>query len=1078
MKEQGAGRSGGTEAANAEPDPGSVSKARSVVVDLRLSTISAPGEPPPKLEASAGPRERGDIPAALRDRYEIIALLGQGGMGAVYRAKDRQLQRDVALKILSVQEADTGQRVLREARSQARIDHPNVCKVFEAGADRDACHIVMEYIDGAPFGVACTRMTLEEKVWVVAQVARALHAAHWLGLVHRDVKPSNIMVKEGEDGAYTPYLVDFGIAREVDERGRTQTGSLAGTPAFMAPEQARGDIHALDRRTDVYGLGATLFDVLTGRPPFAASSPWGLLASIQNQEAPAVRSLSPEVPQDLEAVVARCLEKLPGGRYESAKALAEDLERFLDGDPVKARRLSPGYVLYRKARKHRGHVALAIAALLGALSIVSLWARERRLSATRASLARELGEDVKEMELFLRGAFELPLHDVEREKDVVRARLGAIRARMTALGPAGEAPGQYALGRGYLALQQPEDARSHLEKASAAGYASPELDYALGLSLGELYTRAMEESKRIDNPDRKKARVAGIEAEYAEPARRHLRASLGARLEAPVYVEGLLALYEGKPEEALDKARVAFAAMPWLYEAKKLEGDARFAIGSRYGPDAAFDYDRMTVEFQAAAEAYAGAAEIARSDPRVHEAECRLWAQVMNAATTHTDSLRPSHDRAKAACDRAIAASSRDDRAHLDLAVVQFSYAWWIAAGEGPIVPGGARGPALATASETSVDPEAAMKDAIALGEDAVRRSPGDPMAFYVMAEAQRSDARYVTDRGLDALREIDGAIASYRQAIDRDGTFIWALNGVAYAWVMKAEVEMSRGLDPAASLEASLAASHRARDLDRSFLGAYAHESIAHMRRAEHLVDARLDPAPAIEPWRAAVLAAKALSPSWPWAAYHGAYQSWFEARYLLDTGRDAGPVLEEATRIAGDALKSAPSDAAINLLAGQIATTTAIDLLRRGHDPTSVLREGRACLQRAGAAAPWDLSARVFLSRVEIVGLLWAARAHHVGADALRVARAPLLPLLDRERVDPRLYQALAEIAAIEADWLLASRKSADVAVRTGLAMAAKALALNPHMDEALEIEARLNADVLRGRGRLERSARGLRP
>jgi serine/threonine-protein kinase len=1001
------------------------------------------------LAVSTAPPERGDLPAALLERYQIVALLGRGGMGVVYRAHDQRLRRDVALKILSGLGEDGGRRVLREARAQARIDHENVCQVFEAGVDGDVCHIAMQYVDGAPLGVAGKRMTLVEKVRVVAQVARALDEAHRVGLVHGDVKPSNIMVKQGEDGGPKPYLVDFGIAREVGERGHTCTGAVVGTPAFMAPEQARGDVHALDRRSDVYALGATLFDVLTGRPPFLATHPSRLIDAVLKDEAPGVRSLCPEVPAELEAIVARCLQKAPERRYASAKALGDDLERFLHGGAPRVGAPAPRSRLLRSPRARRIGVALAGVALLAALAIVALWARARALAAPPPPLARELDADVKEMDRLLSGAFALPLHDVERDKDVVRARLDALEARLPALGPAGEGPVHYALGRGYLALQEPEDALHHLEKAVAAGYAPPGIDHALGLAQGQLYLSGLDEAERLYlDPQRKRARLAKVETKYGAPAHRSLQASLGAPLASPSYVEGLIALYDGKPAAALDRARKVFAAMPRLYQAQKLEGDAHVALASRLGDEPALEHDRKMASYQAAAEAYAAAAQIAASDPQVREAECRLWALVMSAAIAHHDSPRPSHESAKAACERAIAVSSRSARAHLELAIVQLSYASWVATSGSMI-----------SASDPPEDPDVVLAEAISLAQKATPGCARDPLACYVLGEAHRSAALRLAERGLDARAEVDLAIAAYDQAIIHGSTFTWAVNGLAQAFALKAETEIARGLDPAASLETSLSHSRRALQLYPGSLDAHRHACAAYLLMAEHLVDTGRDPAPTREPWRAAAVAGKASIPGSPsFFESQAAYQAWLEARYALDAGRDPATALEEGTRIAAEALARAPAEVDPNVVAAHLATTRAIDRLRRGADPTPALDEARACLARVAATRPGDVAQHVHRSRVEIVGLQWAAKEHHLAAESFATARAPLLPLLDRERVDPRLYQALAEIDEIEATWRMDRRANADSAIDAGLAMVAKALALNPHLGRALATQGAL--------------------
>lgn len=991
----------------------------------RTATVTARGAGRPDLamievkpDASAAA-----LPPSLQERYECTALLGKGGMGVVHRAWDRRLGREVALKFLTGDDPDLGERLLREARSQARVDHPNACKVYEVGVSDGTRYIVMQLVNGASFDAIRGEMTLEEKARVVRQIALALHEAHRLGIVHRDVKPNNIMVERAEDGALRPFLMDFGIARDVGAAGQTATGVVAGTPAFMAPEQARGEIRSLDRRTDVYSLGATLYDVLAGRPPFVAPNTWQLLEQIKNEEAPPIRRLAPDIPEDIEAILAACLEKEPRRRYESAKALGEDLQRFLDGDPVSARRLSPGYRLLRKARKHRGLVALSGAALLAAIVVATLWIRGRRLAAEEANLARELGEEAKAMEVFLRIAHGLPLHDVEQEKDVMRSRLQRIEARMLAAGRAGQGPGQYALGRGYLALQEPEQALSHLRMASAAGYSSPDLDYAMGLSLGELFTKASREARRIDNPERRKARVAAIEAEYKDPALGRLRAALGASIESAAYVEGVIALYEDRYEDAIAKAKEAHAKAPWLYEAKKLEGDARFAMGSKFRHDAAFDVAAMMDHFQRAAEAYGAAAEVARSDPQIHEAECALWVQVMNAATARKELLRPSLDKARAACGRAIAASSRRDAGHLDLAFVQASFAW--------LIVGGA----------LQEDPGEAIRAALALGQEAMRRSPREPMAPYLVGYGSLAEVSYLDDRGLDSGPAFERGVAAYEQAIRLDPTFLWAVSELGLLHATRVRSEALRGVDPAATVARALASCARARELDPSFLGPRNTEIIAHLALAEHLADEGRDPTAELATIRRAVETGRKLSRDWPAADGYLSYVQWFEARHELHARRDPSGSIDEGMRLA-----STPA------AMGKLGITRALHLLGRGEDPEPALRGARESFQRASEAAPWDLGYRVWRARVEIVHLRWAARVRRLDEASFGAARAPLLALLDQDRVDPRLYEAMAEIDAIEATWLLDERKSAREVIARGLAMVDRALARNPRMAPAL--------------------------
>ena len=302
------------------------------------ATLTAEGTAAPRAAAAVSGAV--EIPPSLYARFEGFQVAGRGGMGTVYRARDLRLGRTVAVKLLFHQDPKGG--LLREARSQARLRHPNVCEVFEAGVADQVPFIVMRYIEGAPLQQAKADMSLEEKVAAVRDVALALHEAHRIGLIHRDVKPGNILVERLEDGSFRPLITDFGIARDTSDAGVTMADSVQGTPAFMAPEQAAGRTRALDRRTDVYGLGATLYDAPAGRLPITADSVLSLLRKLVEAEPTPLREAAAEIPADLEAIVMKRLEKDSAGRFESRKVLTVRLKRFLEGVQVLARRSSWG----------------------------------------------------------------------------------------------------------------------------------------------------------------------------------------------------------------------------------------------------------------------------------------------------------------------------------------------------------------------------------------------------------------------------------------------------------------------------------------------------------------------------------------------------------------------------------------------------------------------------------------------------------------------------------------------------------------------------------------------------------------
>ncbi len=285
--------------------------------------------------AEDAPRRAVQVPG-----YEIVRELGRGGMGVVYLARQTRLGRLVALKMIldgGHARQDDLQRFRTEAEAIARLQHPHIVQVFEVGDQEGLPFFSLEFCPGGNLDrkLAGSPLPPQEAAQLLAMLARAVQAAHQANVIHRDLKPANVLL--AADG--TPKVTDFGLARKLDEVGQTQTGSVMGTPSYMAPEQAAGQKH-LTPAVDVYGLGAVLYECLTGRPPFRAATPLDTVMQVLEGQPAPPRLLNPQVPRDLETICLKCLEKEPRRRYASAGEVADDLDRFLAGEPITARSLN------------------------------------------------------------------------------------------------------------------------------------------------------------------------------------------------------------------------------------------------------------------------------------------------------------------------------------------------------------------------------------------------------------------------------------------------------------------------------------------------------------------------------------------------------------------------------------------------------------------------------------------------------------------------------------------------------------------------------------------------------------------
>ena len=988
------------------PDPRDATLEESIAV---AHTLADSGE---RLQAA---------PRLSAERFQLVKLLGRGGMGEVHKAYDPTLRRHVALKILRKATPATAERLLVEAQAQARVEHPNVCRVYGVGEFDGQPFIALQLIEGQTLREIAPTLTLDERVRILRDVAEALHAAHRLGLVHRDVKPSNVLLARNEDGRYHPYVADFGLAREVSSL--EAAGSSGGTPLYMAPEQIRGDARSIDRRTDVYSLGATLYELMCGRPPFDGPTVDSLLQAVLHTEAQPLRKVQPSVPADLETIAMKCLAKDPQARYETARALAADLGRYLDGEPIQARPMGLGYRLGKWARKHRTKVAAGVLGLVVTGSFGALWLKERGQAVVRERLGQELGREVERIDSVLRYAALLPLHDTRRERVLVERRMAAIADRMHQMGAVAEGPGHYALGRGYAALRRLPEAERELRQAWKAGARGAEVSYALGQVLGRRFEEALAAAEKSQDLDERQARVQEAARSYREPALEFLRQARGLDLEVPEYAEGLMAYYEKRLDEAERKAEEALLRAPWLHEALVLIGDCRRARFSQLRD--AGDVQKATASLDQAGESYRRAVALAASSSPALEGECQRQVRRVDLEVDQSRLSASSVDTARAACDAALVA---DPDSYL--ALEELAELWW------------QKGRYQASHGE---DPRPTLALSVRRAADAAVHHHDSAEPAVQAARALYQQSEWELEHGDDPRATVETLLQAVERALHNSSREAWAHALRSLGYLTRASYEATHGLDPRPAFAQAIDEGHTSVRMDPSGL-ARVNLGSARFGLAAWQLAHGIDPRHELDEAQIVFDKFVKTQPGLDFGYLNGCAVFQLRAEYLLATGADPTADLDRALSLCERGRVLDGNDAALQINLGTAHLDRAEWLSRQHKDPLpelglSLTELSKATVIDADNALGWHFRAETYRRRAEY--LLSQKRS---ASDDLAAAGRDETRALVANAHDPDELRGLAETHRLKAMALIAGGARPDEELRAAMTA----------LDDALKVDA----------------------
>lgn len=987
--------------------------------------------------------------------YRLIELLGSGGMGRVFLAEQTEpWRRQVALKLLKTSLGGKEARIRFKAEQQAlaRLDHPNVGRILEAGTtDDDAPYFAMELVTGEPLIRYCDthKLSLRQRLGLMVAVCRGVEHAHRKQILHRDLKPSNVMIAE-VDGQAVPKIIDFGIAKALDQPltdATLATGGFLGTPTYMSPEALEGS-GDLDTRTDVYSLGVLLYELLTGVKPFEVetggfaslvirlreedtprpSTRWGHLDTQARERLAANRQtsmveLERRLRHELDWVVLKAMAKNRDQRYGSAAALAEDLERYLAHEPLVASPPSFGYHFSKLLRRHRLAVGLLVGLTVLGTSAVGYHLRSRRLVSDRSA---ELTREIERIDWMQRVAYQLPPGDRSAEHQLIRQGMARIEAAATALGGLDRGGGDYALGRGAMALHRLDEAYGHLQAAWEAGYRRPEAALSLGLVLSDLYESRLDRARLL--PSRSARRVARQKAgnELRDPAIEMLTAGRQSSVVSPSLLEAHIALLQDDVEEdsadsapddvsapiveaeaqldqVLSLSLTALEERPWLYEAHFLRARALGRQADRATRNN--ELDRADELLQQAVEAIRQGLAIGRSDPDGYLRLCETSARRLGFIVRH---IRPGVDEQHAQTLEACATARQIDPDRVDVDLVEAGA--WLDLIDVEVW-------------DRNEDPSSSMAEAERLLRGYLELRPDSSFAYQSLARAQNQLAVFQMRSGEDPRVAQGTAIELLQEALRLEPHDAALHENLCTILNARGDYEMNRGGDPRTDLAAAEHHGILAVEGAPDELTAYLYLGITYIRRAQYRVEHGIDPSADFEE---GLRRFQLLLDKWPSnGPAPNAIANMLMLRGLWETkqGSDPSASFEEAIPFAEQALVVNPDAAFPLFVRGQVKMWLAHYAITTGRDGSEWASTARRDIELGFEKLPNLPGPFVELS---ILALAEGHDAMGKGQSPLdRVAEAQSKAsrslAIDPERADAQ--RLLAEAELLRAAWLMKS-------------------------------------------------------